>query len=92
MLEPYRPTTNRKRIKYKKDVESCKMLTEKNEAFEEAKISIKKKRQDLKEEHRQEIDLLNEYIEKLNKLKEELSTDPISVEAADKRLAELRIQ
>ena len=66
------------------------MLTEKNEALEEAKVSIKKF-QDLKEEHQQEIALLNEYIEKWNKWKEELSTDPISIEEAEKRLAELRI-
>ena len=79
-----------KRIRYKKEIESCKkMLTEKNEAHKMVKDSIKQ-RQNLKDKHQQNIYQLNQYIEERNKRKEEVSSDPISIEEADKRLTELR--
>ena len=79
-----------KRIKYKWDVEMYKnMLAEKNAAYTKVTVALDKDRI-TQEDHRQEIELLNAYIEERNKRKEEISGDHMSIAEANKRLAELR--
>ena len=76
----------KKRIKYKKDIEICKAkLSKKEEELEVVMNSIHK----LEEKHPLEIKHLNNYIESRNERKEDLLTDLISIEEADKRLDEL---
>ena len=78
-----------KRIKYKCDVDLWKnKLAEKNAAYTRVTVTIDKDRI-AQEEHRQEIELLNDYIEKHNKRKDEISADHISIEEAYKRRDEL---
>ena len=79
-----------KRVKYKIDVKSCKKkLAEKKEEHARVKEFINRDRS-LQEEHRQlEIELLNSYIEKRNKRKDNISADFMSIEEACKRVAEL---
>ena len=78
-----------KRIKYKRDVKSCrKKLAEKKEEHARVKEFIDRDKS-LKEEHQQEIKLLNTYIEKRNERKDDISADFMSIEEACKRVAEL---
>ena len=78
-----------KRIKYMVEIALYKYkLTKMKEAYGNVVSSIARQMH-LKKENQSELDLLNEYIEERNKRKEELSADPISIEEAYKRVAEI---